>query len=83
MNKKKKYTINKGKFVSSIATIVVVIIGICYLISDAMYPELTSTTLKKNLKYDLANGNQKAIEYYNDRYVANGKYLFGDKYIIN
>lgn len=82
MKGKTKYTINKGKFISSIAKISLIVIGMYYLISNIMYPEMYSTTLRKNLKYDLVKGNQMAIEYYNDRYVANGKYLFDDEYIV-
>ena len=50
--------------------------------SFAKYPEQYVTTWRYQLESDLAKGNQDAIEYYNDTYVANGKYLFGGKYIV-
>ena len=39
-------------------------------------------TWKYQLENDLAKGKQDAVQYYNDTYVANGKLLFGDKYIV-
>lgn len=80
---------NKGKFRIGKSEIIIalIVIGLCVgavntTVSFFKYPEQYMTTWKYQLRNDLAKGNQEALEYYNDRYVANGKYLFGDKYIV-
>jgi hypothetical protein len=73
---------NKTKFGSFILMSIIFIAMLTAIIGFATYPELYVTTWRKDLKEELANGNQIAIEYYNDKYVAKGKLLFGDKYII-
>lgn len=54
------------------------ILGIClWLIIDCFrYPECYLTTWKYQLKNDLARGDKVAIEYYESRYIANGRTLF-------
>lgn len=80
---------NKGKFRIGKSEIIIALITMCLCVGTASatvsffkYPEQYMTTWKYQLKNDLAKGNQEALEYYNDRYVANGKLLFGDKYIV-
>ena len=80
---------NKGKRRIRKSEIVIALIVMCLCVGTASatanffkYPEQYMTTWKYQLKNDLAEGNQEALEYYNDRYVANGKLLFGDKYIV-
>lgn len=64
-----------------LAVIFVVLATTNTFVSFAKYPEQYLPTWKYQLKNDLAKGNQEAIQYYNDTYVANGKQLFGDEYI--
>lgn len=52
-------------------------------INVVRFPELYITTYRQQLKSDIANGNEKAIEYYQKRYVANGKTLFEEFDYIN
>lgn len=78
---KGKLRVNKGKFISRIAMLFVILLMASMSMSFAKYPEQYLTTWKYQLENDLAEGKQEAIEYYNDTYIANGKQLFGDKYI--
>lgn len=79
----------KGKFRIRKSEIIIALIVMCLCVSTVSatvnffkYPEQYMTTWKYQLKNRLAKGNEEALKYYNDRYVANGKYLFGDKYIV-
>ena len=83
MKNKGKRKINKGKVAVAIITICTCLFVINCTVSFFKYPEQYMTTWKYQLEKDLRNGDERAIEYYNNRYVANGKYLFGDKYILN
>ena len=60
----------------SIAVAVAVMIGITFFDMVISYPEMFSTTLKYQLKNDLKRGDELAIEYYQNTYVANGIELF-------
>ena len=85
MNKrgKSKIRINKGRLVLMLAVLSIVLATTNAFVSFAKYPEQYLPTWKYQLKNDLAKGNQEAIQYYNDTYVANGKQLFGDEFITN
>lgn len=80
---KNSFKINKGKLAVAIIIICLIVFTTYILVDFVKYPEQYITTWKKALNDDLANGNEKAIEYYNDTYVSNGKYLFGNKYIVD
>ena len=82
MKNKGKRKFNKGKIAVAVTTICLCLFIITCTISFFKYPEQYMTTWKYQLEKDLRNGDEKAIEYYNSRYVANGKYLFGDRYIL-
>ncbi len=82
MKNKGKRKFNKGKIAVVVTTICLCLFIITCTISFFKYPEQYMTTWKYQLEKDLRNGDEKAIEYYNSRYVANGKYLFGDRYIL-
>ena len=82
MTMKGKSRNNKGKLISRLAIICALLFVVNMGISFAKYPEQYLTTWKYQLENDLSKGNQDAIEYYNDTYIANGKQLFGDKYIV-
>lgn len=80
--RKGKYKINKGRLLL-LLTVLCLIVSLVHFAFDAFkYPEEHSSIARYHLNIDLANGNQDAIQYYNTRYVANGKYLFGDEYIV-
>ena len=72
----------KGKLISRIAVMCTLLFVVSMGVSFAKYPEEYLPTWKYQLENDLVKGNQEAIEYYNDNYIANGKQLFGDKYIV-
>ena len=56
-----------------------VIAGCLHLCFDfCRYPEKYITTLKYQLQNDIKKGNAEAIEYYNDNYISNGVYLYGE-----
>ena len=82
MKAKEKLRINKGKLISRVVMLLVIFLMVRMTVSFAKYPEQYMTTWRYQLENDLKKGNQDAIEYYNDTYVANGKQLFGDKYIV-
>ena len=51
-----------------------------YLYIDfCRYPEKYITTLKYQLHNDIKRGDSEAIEYYNNNYISNGVYLYGEK----
>ena len=77
-----KLRLNKGKFISRMTTLLVALLMVNMGVSLVRYPEQYLTTWKYQLENDLVEGKQEAIEYYNETYIANGKQLFGDKYII-
>lgn len=82
MKNKQKYKINKGRLALFIIALFLIAIVISGIISFVKYPEQYLPTWKREMAEELFNGNQEMLEYYNRNYVANGKYLFGDKYII-
>ena len=82
MKEKGKYRLNKGKFISRLVMLLVVLLMVNMGVSFAKYPEQYLGTWKYQLENELAKGNQEMLEYYNRNYVANGKQLFGDKYIV-
>lgn len=81
MKNKGKGKYDKGKIAVAITTMCLCLFIANFTVSFFKYPEQYMTTWKYQLEKDLRNGDEKAIEYYNSRYVSNGKYLFGDKYI--
>ena len=73
---------NKRKFISRMVILFAMVLAVNVMVSFAKYPEKYSTTWKYQLENELADGNKDALEYYNRVYVSNGKYLFGDSYIV-
>ena len=82
MKNRGKFKKGKGEIIIALIAISLCVGAINTTVSFFKYPEQYMTTWKYQLKCDLAKGNEEALEYYNDRYVANGKLLFGDKYIV-
>ena len=81
MRTKGKGKWNKAKLIRSILLLCIVLFMANMAVSFLKYPEQYITTWKYQLRNDLECGNEKALEYYNENYVANGKRLFGNRYI--
>ena len=77
-NRKKLLKINIKKFVSSLLIIAVFITCFSLYIDFCRFPEKYMTTWKYQLKNEIASGDEKAIEYYNRVYTANGINLFDE-----
>lgn len=72
----KIYKLDLKRFLTSIVTLIAIIFCITVAVDFCKYPEMYLTTWKYQLKNDIANGNEKAIKYYNTVYVQNGIELF-------
>ncbi len=74
--------VNKKKFVKSIITLILVIvafIAMTWLFVDfCTYPESYLTTWKYQLHRKIEQGDQEAIQYYQDVYVKNNRSLWED-----
>ena len=62
------------KFLMVVAIVFIAVV----LVGFAKYPEVYLSTWRYQLKNDIDRGDEMAIEYYNENYVANGIYLFGE-----
>ena len=70
--------INLNRFFASLL-ILILIISFTACITDFMrFPDKYLTTLKYQLKNEIASGNQKAIDYYDKHYISKGVYLYGE-----
>ena len=79
MRTKKQGKSKKWDVVGTIAGVCIGVYIVSELIGMAMNAEEYSPISRKALKDQMASGNQTAIEYYNDHYVAKGKYLYGEE----
>ena len=76
--KKTKKGFNIKKFIVTVLA-VTVFAGCLYAYVDfCKYPEKYITTLRLQLRNDLKRGNAEAREYYNNNYISNGVYLYGE-----
>ena len=85
MKAERKLKLDMKKFAAFVAVVlsVIFVLSVVSLAVDFIkYPEQYVTTWKYQLKNDLAEGKQEALDYYNETYIANGKYLFGNNYIV-
>lgn len=82
MKIKGKFKIRKSEIITALAVVCLCVTTVSATASFFKYPEKYMTTWKYQLENKLAKGNQEAIQYYNETYIANGKRLFGDKYIV-
>ncbi len=67
------------KFKRKAQYLCVLILGILTIniaVSLCKYPEKYITTWKYQLQNDIKQGNQVAIDYYNNTYIANGVELY-------
>ena len=78
-----KFRIRKSEIITALVVVCLCVSTVSATASFFKYPEKYMTTWKYQLENDLAKGKQEAIQYYNDNYIANGKQLFGDKYIVD
>ena len=60
------------RFILLVITLILTLLTIDFF----RFPECYLTTWKYQLKNDIKRGNEKAIEYYTERYVANNRILF-------
>ena len=74
---RKRYRIaDKQRFTSFILTVVLAIAGISLMVDTIRFPEYYSTTWRYQLEEDIKAGDEKWIDYYKTRYLANGRTLF-------
>ena len=71
-----KYRFNKKRFLGVIVAGVVIGLMFFQLIDFFRFHECYLTCFKYQLRCDIEAGDEKAIEYYNKTYIANGRELF-------
>ena len=59
-------------------TIIISVFITLQVINVMRFPEKYLTTWKYQLKNDIINGNEAAIRYYNNNYIAKGVILFDE-----
>ena len=75
---KKRYKFNPYKLLKNILTTSILIVFITMSVYVCKFPAKFSTTYRYQLKNEISNGDEEAIEYYNRVYKANGINLFED-----
>ena len=72
--------VDKIQFIKSVTILIVGLIlsitMLLTLINFCKYPEKYLTTWRYQLEQELAAGNQEAIDYYKNVYIANGQTLW-------
>lgn len=72
--------VNKKKFIKAITgliiTLILIITTAWIAVDFILYPEEYLTTWRYQLKLDIENGEQEAIDYYQKTYLDNGKKLW-------
>ena len=64
------------KFIARVILAAAIVAILAIFIDFCRFPECYATTWKYQLENDIKRGNEQAIEYYESRYVANGRVLF-------
>ena len=59
-------------------TIIISVFITLQVVNVIRFPEKYFTTWKYQLKNDISNGNEAAIRYYNNNYIAKGVILFDE-----
>ena len=62
----------------SIITLIIIIPFIILMIDFVRFPECYISTWKYQLQSDLEAGEKNAIEYYENRYIANNRAIFAE-----
>ena len=75
---KKHFKINLNKLFVSLLTAIIIISCVILCVDFCRFPEKHLPTQKYHLFIDIQNGNQDSINYYNEHYVSEGIYLFGE-----
>lgn len=76
---RKSHKINLNRLFTSLLIITVFVSCIAFYIDFFRMPEKYCTTWKYQLKNDIQSGDAKAIDYYNNNYIAKGVYLYGEE----
>ena len=71
-----KRKLNVKKFARFILSVVAITFIVAVTVDVIRFPECYSTTWKYQLKLDIERGDEKAIEYYENTYISNGRELF-------
>ena len=71
----KRYRIDK-KRLGFVALLLLVLVVTGFAVDVVRFPECYMPTFRYQLKNDIARGNEQAIEYYENTYIANGRVLF-------
>ena len=64
------------KHIIKLIKLIITILCFLLIIDFFRFPDCYLTTWKYQLENDIKRGNKEAIEYYESRYVANGRTLF-------
>ena len=72
----KRYKLNKRKFARFIIVVLAVGVITGVAVDAILYPECYSTSWRYQLQNDIERGKKEIVEYYNRRYIANGRELF-------
>jgi len=75
---KKHYKINFNILLTRILTIAGIICFLSFYVNFCRFTEQYITTYKYQLYNDLKRGDAKAVNFYQTRYVDNGRILFDD-----
>ena len=76
---RKRIKINLNRLFISLLVLTLIITCIVLYIDFCRMPDKYITTWKYQLKNEIASGDQKAIEYYNNNYTSKGVYLYGEE----
>lgn len=72
----KRYRLNKRKFARFIVAVLAVGVITGVAVDTILYPECYFSTWRYQLQNDINAGDKEAVEYYNGRYIENGRELF-------
>lgn len=74
----KSRKINLNRLFASLLVLTLIITFTAFITDFVRFPDKYITTWKYQLKNEISNGDQKAIDYYNKYYVSKGVYLYGE-----
>lgn len=72
----KRYRIDKKRLAGVVLLLLVVLVITGFAVDVVRHPECYFSTFRYQLQNDIARGNEQAIEYYENTYVASGRVLF-------
>lgn len=74
----KSRKINLNRLFTSLLILTLIITFTACITDFCRFPDKYITTWKYQLKNEIANGDQKSIDYYNKYYTSKGVYLYGE-----